>query len=142
MEWRPGVDGGAARQRTGVPRSQQERHQVHSLIDLLAPSRQKRSGFPLKKIQFELQVPAQIRNLPQDIAIAVLHAMHRYPQTGAGDGMPLSGELEGLLRLRIGNHRVFFMQTAATVTIHRVRNRRIHLAARSAPITAGQSYPS
>jgi len=28
------------------------------------------------------------------------------------------------LRLRVGNHRVFFKETADTITIHRVRNRR------------------
>jgi hypothetical protein len=28
---------------------------------------------------------------------------------------PLSGEFEGFLRLRVGNHRVFFKETADTV---------------------------
>jgi mRNA-degrading endonuclease RelE of RelBE toxin-antitoxin system len=36
----------------------------------------------------------------------------------------LSGEYEGLLRLRVGNYRVLFDQTADTITIHRVRHRR------------------
>ena len=33
-------------------------------------------------------------------------------------------EFEGLLRLRVGNHRVLFDETADTITIHRIRDRR------------------
>jgi len=36
----------------------------------------------------------------------ILAALHRYGETGEGKVKPLSGELEGLLRLRVGNHRV------------------------------------
>ena len=37
---------------------------------------------------------------------------------------PLSGEFEGLLRLRVGHHRVIFDETEDTITVHRVRDRR------------------
>lgn len=37
---------------------------------------------------------------------------------------PLDGEFEGLLRLRVGNHRVLFGETDDTITVHRVRDRR------------------
>jgi mRNA-degrading endonuclease RelE of RelBE toxin-antitoxin system len=53
-----------------------------------------------------------------------LAAIHRYAATGAGRVKPLGGEFEGLLRLRVGNHRVFFEETEDTITIHRVRDRR------------------
>jgi mRNA-degrading endonuclease RelE of RelBE toxin-antitoxin system len=39
-------------------------------------------------------------------------------------GFPFSGELEGFLRLRVGDHRVFFQETADSLTIHRVRDRK------------------
>lgn len=78
----------------------------------------------MKKIQFEPSVPAEIRAIPQPIAMTILEAIHRYAETGAGRVKPLSGELEGFLRLRVGNHRVFFKETADTLTIHRVRDRR------------------
>jgi mRNA interferase RelE/StbE len=78
----------------------------------------------VKRIHFEPEVPAQVRAIPQHIAMTILEAIHRYAETGAGRVKPLSGEFEGFLRLRVGNHRVFFKETADTVTIHRVRNRK------------------
>ena len=75
----------------------------------------------MKKIHFEPEVPAQVRAIPQHVALTILEAIHRYADTGAGRVKPLSGEFEGFLRLRVGNHRVFFKETADTVNIHRVR---------------------
>ena len=78
----------------------------------------------MKQIHVEPDVPAQIRAIPQHIAMTILQAIHRYAETGVGDVKSLSGEFEGFLRLRVGNHRVFFKETAEGVTIHRVRDRR------------------
>jgi mRNA-degrading endonuclease RelE of RelBE toxin-antitoxin system len=36
----------------------------------------------------------------------------------------LQGDLDGLLRLRIGEYRVLFDETADAINVHRVRNRR------------------
>ena len=77
----------------------------------------------MKKIHFEPGVQAQVRSIPQQIAMTILEAIHRYAETGAGRVKPLSGEFEGFLRLRVGNHRVFFKETAEAVTIHRVVDR-------------------
>ena len=54
----------------------------------------------------------------------ILVAIHRYAATGAGRVKALGGEFEGLLRLRVGSHRVFFDETEDTIAIHRVRDRR------------------
>ena len=78
----------------------------------------------MKKIHFEPEVPAQVRAIPQHIAMTILEAIHRYAQTGAGRVKPLSGEFEGFLRLRVGKHRVFFKETAVALTIHRGADRR------------------
>lgn len=78
----------------------------------------------MKRIHFEPEVPAQIRAIPQHIAMTILEAIHRYAETGAGRVKPLSGEFEGFLRLRVGSHRVFFKETADAIAIHRVRDRR------------------
>lgn len=77
----------------------------------------------MKKIQFEPEVPAQLRAIPQHIALTILHAIHRYAETGAGRVRALSGEFEGFLRLRAGDHRVFFKETSDSITIHRVADR-------------------
>jgi mRNA-degrading endonuclease RelE of RelBE toxin-antitoxin system len=78
----------------------------------------------LKKIRFQPNVQAEVRAIEQKTALHILQAIHRYAETGAGRVKPLSGEFEGLLRLRVGNHRVFFDETEDTITIHRVRDRR------------------
>lgn len=78
----------------------------------------------MKKIQFESEVPAQVRSIPQHIAIAILEAIHRYADSGSGHVKPLSGEFRGFLRLRVGNYSVFFKETADTVNIYRILNRK------------------
>jgi mRNA-degrading endonuclease RelE of RelBE toxin-antitoxin system len=78
----------------------------------------------VKKIQFEPNVPAEIRVIEQQTALDILKALHRYAETGAGRVKPLKGEFEGLLRLRVGNHRVLFDETADTITVHRIRDRK------------------
>jgi len=77
----------------------------------------------VKKIRFQPNVPAEVRQIEQKAALNILEAIHRYAQTGAGRVKPLSGEFEGLLRLRVGNHRIFFEESEDTITIHRVRDR-------------------
>ena len=78
----------------------------------------------MKAIRFHPNVPAEVRAIEQKAAITILEAIHRYAETGAGRVKPLSGEFEGMLRLRVGNHRVFFDETADTITIHRVLDRK------------------
>ena len=56
--------------------------------------------------------------------MTILEAIHRYAGTGAGRVKPLSGEFQGLLRLRVGNYRVFFKETRDAINIHRVVDRR------------------
>jgi mRNA-degrading endonuclease RelE of RelBE toxin-antitoxin system len=56
--------------------------------------------------------------------MTILEAIHRYAETGAGRVKPFSGEFEELLRLRVGNYRVFFEESADAIKVHRVRDRR------------------
>ena len=62
----------------------------------------------MKKIRFAPSVPVEIRAIEQRAAMGILRALHRYVETGKGRVKPLSGEFEGLLRLRVGKHRVLF----------------------------------
>ena len=54
----------------------------------------------MKAIRFFPDVPADVRAIEQKAAMTILEAIHRYAETGAGRVKPLSGEFEGLLRLR------------------------------------------
>lgn len=78
----------------------------------------------MKRIRFQSNVAEEVRAIEERAALDILAAIHRYAATGAGRVKLLSGEFEGLLRLRVGNHRVFFEETEDTITIHRVRDRR------------------
>ncbi len=73
----------------------------------------------MKKIRFQPNVPDEIRAIDQKTALNILEAIHRYSETGAGRVKPLSGDFDGLRRLRVGNDRVLFDETADTITVHR-----------------------
>jgi mRNA-degrading endonuclease RelE of RelBE toxin-antitoxin system len=75
----------------------------------------------MKRIRFEPSVSAEIRAIDQPTAMQILTALYRYAATGEGKVRPLSGEFEGLLRLRVGNHQVLFVESEETITVHRVR---------------------
>ncbi len=78
----------------------------------------------MKKIRFEPNVAAEVRAIEQPVALRILRALHRYAATGEGGVKTLEGEFAGLLRLRVGPHRVIFEETADIITVHRVRHRR------------------
>ena len=78
----------------------------------------------MKRIRLDPEIRAQIRKIPRHIAMTILQAIHRYAETGAGSVKPLSGELEGVLRLRVGNHRVTFRETADEVVVRSVSDRK------------------
>jgi mRNA interferase RelE/StbE len=78
----------------------------------------------VKRIRFEPNVAAEVRAIERQAAMRALQALHRYAETGQGDVKALSGEFEGLLRLRVGSHRVLFDETADIITVHRIRDRR------------------
>jgi len=78
----------------------------------------------LKRILFQPSVPQEVRAIERKTALRILQALHHYAETGQGNVKPLSGEFEGLLWLRIGNHRVLFDEPNDTITVHHVRGRR------------------
>jgi hypothetical protein len=64
----------------------------------------------VKKIRFLANLPAEVRAISQPIALDILKALHRYIETGHGKVRALSGEFEGLMRLRVGNTAFFSMK--------------------------------
>ena len=78
----------------------------------------------MKNIRFHPNVQAKVRAIEQHAALHILQALHRYAATGEGNVRTLAGDFDGLLRLRVGNHRVLFDETEETITVHRVRDRR------------------
>lgn len=78
----------------------------------------------MKRIVFSDEAKADIRAIPQHIAMNILRAIHRYADTGAGRVRELQGQ-DGEKRLRVGDHRVRFTEEHPdTLRIHTVKNRR------------------
>lgn len=77
----------------------------------------------MKRIVWANQAQADIRALDKPAAMRVLHALHRFAQSGAGDVKALQGDAEEL-RLRIGGYRLFFIHTSDdAIEIRRVCHR-------------------
>jgi mRNA-degrading endonuclease RelE of RelBE toxin-antitoxin system len=66
---------------------------------------------------------ADVRAIDQQTAMRILTALHRYAETGQGDVKALEADLAGLQRLRVGDYRVLFDQTAYAINVHRVKHR-------------------
>ncbi len=63
-----------------------------------------------------------VRRLDKSIAMRIFAALQRFVETGEGDVKALRGRDE--LRLRIADHRLFFVATADGIEVRRVLHRR------------------
>lgn len=87
----------------------------------------------MKRIVFSEQSKADIRAIPQAMAMNILAAIHRLAETGVGRVKTLQGQTAEK-RLRVGDYRVRFTEESGvgkegkesegTLRIHAVRNRR------------------
>lgn len=78
----------------------------------------------MKRIVLSDDAKADIRAIPQHIAMNILTAIHRLAETGAGRVKSLKGK-EGEKRLRVGDFRVRFTEEEGGVLrIHAVKDRK------------------
>jgi mRNA-degrading endonuclease RelE of RelBE toxin-antitoxin system len=78
----------------------------------------------LKRIVISEQAKADIRAIPQHIAMNILTAIHRLAESGAGRVKTLQDQA-GEKRLRVGDYRVRFTEEHPdTLRIHAVKNRK------------------
>jgi mRNA-degrading endonuclease RelE of RelBE toxin-antitoxin system len=78
----------------------------------------------VKRIAWTEQARADIRGLDKPTAMRILHALHRFAESGTGNIKSLQGDLEEF-RLRAGDYRLFFVSTGEEVIeVRRVRHRR------------------
>ena len=79
----------------------------------------------MKRIRFSDEAKADIRAIPQHIAMNVLTAIHRLAEHGTGNVKKLQGSDPPEFRLRVGDHRVRFTEDDAdTLHIHAVKDRK------------------
>jgi len=76
----------------------------------------------MKAISYTGQAIRQLRKLPKDARERVIDKLHRYAETGAGDVKTLTGQPGA--RLRIGDYRAIFFETADTISVRAVGHRR------------------
>ena len=78
----------------------------------------------MKRISISDEAKADIRAIPQHIAMNILTAIHRLAESGAGRVKTLQNK-EGEKRLRVGDYRVRFTEEhPETLRIHTVKNRK------------------
>lgn len=78
----------------------------------------------LEAHQLSEEAKADIRAIPQHIAMNILSAIHRLAEDGSGDVKTLR-DREGEKRLRVGDYRVRFTEEAGdALRIHSVKNRK------------------
>ena len=65
----------------------------------------------------------ELRAIPRETAVRILHALTRFSESGEGDVRSLAGGFEGYSRLRLGDYRVIFRQSHDRISILRVRRR-------------------
>lgn len=77
----------------------------------------------MKQIRFSPGVQAEVRAIEQQTAMRILTSLHHYAETGRGNVAAVHADVAGLLRLRVGDYRVLFDETADRIFVHRVRHR-------------------
>ncbi len=78
----------------------------------------------MKRIRFSDEARADIRAIPQRIAMNILTAIHRLAETGSGRVKTLQNQ-GGEKRLRVGDYRIRFTEESDDgLHIHSVKNRK------------------
>ena len=76
----------------------------------------------MRRIAYTASATKQLRGLPAKVRAQVQTRLHRYAETGSGDVRALVDRAGA--RLRVGDFRVVFTETADEVLVHAVGNRR------------------
>ena len=76
----------------------------------------------MKEISYTTSATRQLRALPANIRERLIDKLRRYAETGAGDVKALVGQSGA--RLRIGDYRVIFLETAEAISVRAVGHRR------------------
>ena len=77
-----------------------------------------------KGVAFTNQAKADLRAIPQPIALQILRTLARFLESEEGNVKRLEGVDPPLYRLRTQDHRVMFRDLGTYIEVTRVRNRR------------------
>jgi mRNA interferase RelE/StbE len=76
----------------------------------------------MKTITYTALATLQLRKLPGNVRERLVEKLHRYAKTGAGNVKALKGETGA--RLRIGDYRIIFVETATGISVRAIGHRR------------------
>lgn len=78
----------------------------------------------MRQIVISEEAKADIRAIPQHLAMNILHAIHRLAESGGGRVKALL-DSDGELRLRVGDYRIrFTLEHPDALHVHAVKNRK------------------
>ena len=77
----------------------------------------------MKTVTYTTAATLQLRKLPAAVRERLLAKLARYADVGAGDVTALKGQ-SGAARLRVGDYRIIFVETAAAISVRAVGHRR------------------
>jgi mRNA-degrading endonuclease RelE of RelBE toxin-antitoxin system len=77
-----------------------------------------------RRVTFTDQAKAELRAIPQPVAIQILHTLARFLDSGEGNIKRLQGVEPSLYRLRTQDHRVIFRDHGDHIEVTRVRDRK------------------
>jgi mRNA interferase RelE/StbE len=76
----------------------------------------------VKTITYGASADRVLRKLPAGVRRRIVAKLRAYAATGAGDVKALAGS--DLVRLRVGDYRVIFVESATEITVGRIGHRR------------------
>jgi RHH-type rel operon transcriptional repressor/antitoxin RelB len=82
-----------------------------------------RKGWMPPRIEYKASVASDLEELEPSMARRVLNKIERALQNEGRSGKPLSGEFEGLYRLRVRNYRVVYARTTEGYLVLRIGRR-------------------
>ncbi|HVO98715.1 MAG TPA: type II toxin-antitoxin system RelE/ParE family toxin [Bryobacteraceae bacterium] len=77
-----------------------------------------------RRVTFADRAKTDLRAIPQETAIQILHTLARFLDSEDGDVKKLQGIVPPLYRLRAQDYRVMFRDRGTHIEVTRVQNRR------------------
>jgi mRNA interferase RelE/StbE len=78
----------------------------------------------LRKIEYKASVFRELRRLDRPVANRIIEKIEQELTSHDVRPIPLTGPFEGLYKLRVGDYRVIYALSSASVSILRIAHRR------------------
>lgn len=78
----------------------------------------------MRKIEYKISVFRELRRLDRPVAKRIIEKIEQELTSDDFRPIPLTGPFEGLYKLRVGDYRVIYSFSAASIAILRIAHRR------------------